>query len=910
MSLLNNDMGLAALLSKVITGPRPPAYDHSGNRAPEAPNTNELRKTAEQTSRNMADNQTVMQTLPDIELSIQILVSSVLSPKDMMTTELTYMPPDGLLPPDVAGSMTTRLKEHFEHDYKIKPLLPVMLRDILAEKGSYVAAVIPENSIDDVINNSRKISLESLSEHLNGDGTMRSWGLLGPTNKPTPSKQQTNPGLSMEWFNTDISTDQVDPRITLEADFKTPVETFLTVTDNAGILKLPEISHRIREQRITNAIKSKALNSLSMEHVSMLATESVKLNDRELTGLLFKDKQYSYTPITAMKTQEQLARRTVGNPLILHLPSDSVIPVYVPGSTDKQIGFFVLLDADGNPLTSNPDVDHYRKLSDRMSGGGNFASAMLNKVSDNMNGFNCANRESLDYSARVYGNMVEQDLLARLRNGAYGNGVAIAKKEEVYRMMFARALAKQHTQMLFMPIELVTYFAFRFSPDGIGKSLLDDMKILSGLRAMVMFANVMAGVKNSIGRTKVVLKVDEDDPDPLKTLERMKHDFLRNRSSNFPIGTNNPSDINDFLVAANIEFTHEGHPGLPDVSVDVSESNSNYTKPDTEMEESLRKQSIMAMGLPPATVDASYEADLATSVVTNNILLSKRVMQIQEMFLPLLNDHLRKVAMNSETLLTDLRKILEDNYEKLAKRMLKKMGQSINGDPKNTANLSKEYVIQQTLHDFIMRFEVSLPRPNSVTLENQMDALEKFTKALDAGLDAYISTNFLTSATMGDMQEHVDNLKEVIKAYYIRRWMAENGCLPELAELTTTDEEGKPVVDIYKAQVDHIAAITKSLTFFMEGITPVKQAANVVNEKLNDNDTTESSSTPTSSDSGGDDTGSGGSDDFGFGMPNMDVEETPAQTPEDGNGDDTDPDADSEEPPGGDSEQPAEGDPA
>ncbi len=79
---------------------------------------------------------------------------------------------------------------------------------------------------------------------------------------------------------------------------------------------------------------------------------------------------------------------------------------------------------------------------------------MINKVKSQMEGFNFMSRESLDYSARVYGDMIQRDRLARLRNGVYGSGVEIARREEVYRVMFARALAKQNSQLLFIPAEL------------------------------------------------------------------------------------------------------------------------------------------------------------------------------------------------------------------------------------------------------------------------------------------------------------------------------------------------------------------------------------------------------------------------------------------------------------------------
>lgn len=748
---VRRDPGLAAIISKLhANAETTTGFDNKGMKNIAAPAFNELRNVADNTARNMMDNQTVMQTLPDVESAIQILVSSVISPKDLMSGELTFSAPLCDLPADISSSLVARLKEHFERDYKIAPLLPRILRDVLAETGSYAVAVIPENSIDEVINGDRHITMESLSKEVNRDGTMRNCNILGPAVRRNPRAERQTPGLSMEAFDDAEMCSEAECMMTLDAEFNQPMDTFIRVSDNPSLLKLPQINQKIRETRILSKIGSKAMESIQY-----------KLNDREMTSAVFKNKHFAYSPVTSLKTQEQLSRRTIGNPLITHFPSDSVLPVFVPNHPEQQIGFFVLIDNDGSPLSSGDDPDHYQQLASRMNSGGSFPSAMLQKVNANMNGFNCNNRGHLDYSARVFGNMVEADILGRLRNGIYGNGVAIAKKEEVYRLMFARALAKQHTQLLFLPIELMTYFAFQFSKEGIGKSRLDNMKILNSLRSMMLFANVMAAIKNSIGRTEVKLKLDEHDPDPQKAIERIRHDLTRARMMQFPVGTNSPMDIVDFIQTANMEFTYEGHPGLPDISIDIQEKQSNNAKPDTDLEESLRKQSIMGWGIAPSTVDATFEAEFATSVVTQNLLLAKQVMQIQDQLHPLLDDHCHKVAMNSQGLLDDLRKIILDNYAKIARRLSRKQQTGLDVPPppldapkKEEAPEGempaqepevqphslvsqapaptiaddvavKEFTVRRILADFVMNFNVTLPRPNSATLENQVLALRE-----------------------------------------------------------------------------------------------------------------------------------------------------------------------------------------
>jgi hypothetical protein len=884
MSLVRQDPGMAATISKLVHGKTPPRYDGTGNMTTDNPSIQALKNVSDNTVQNISDAQTVMQTLPELELAAQILVSSVLSPKDMMTVELVYKAPENLVTPEVNTAMTNRVRQHFEQNYKIKQVLPRLLRDVLFETGSYPVAVIPENTIDDVINGQRKVTMESLTEHFDRDGKIKPLGLLGPVVKNQPQVERLGSSLSFESMQDYRFDTSYDTSMGLQLAFEgQSQQTYTTVTDNFSLLKIPSINQRIREQRImdlTGARGMRALEAYGTEtgnhgmtyNAGQSGVRKEKMNDRELSNLIYRDRNYQYKPITTLKTQEQLNRRAVGSPLIMHLPSEAVIPVFVPGNIEQHVGFFILIDEEGHPIQRIADVDYYQQLNARMNSGGSFPSAMLQKVKANMQGFDNANNAHLDYSARVYGEMIEQDLLARLRNGVYGNGVALAKREEVYRIMFARALAKQHTQLLFMPIEFMTYFALRYNGDGMGKSMLDDLKIINSLRSMLLFANVMAAVKNSMGRTEVKINLDEHDPDPQKTFERVVHEILRSRQQAFPVGTNSPMDIVDWVQRAGFEFVPSGHPGLPDMTIEFGEKNTNYAKVDNELDDDLRKRSIMGLGLTPQSVDAAFEAEFATSVLTNNILLSKRVMNIQEVIEPQLADHIRKVMMNDEELIRDLRAILEANADKVIER-LKARDEAHKDDPTYRSNLGsqpKQLVMQQLLYDFVMGMEVTLPKPNSVTLENQVAALDTYTKTVDAALDAYISSNWFTADVGGDVSNYIATIKEVAKAHFIRKWLGENGVMPELAELTTLDDDGRPLLNLWDSFQDHIGNVTKVLDHFMNGIKPIKDASNLNEKKRQESD--ESSGGAAGGMGGGDmsggmsgDMGGGGDNDFGMG---------------------------------------------
>ena len=105
MDLVKRDPEMAALISKLVTPREPARYDGKGNRQISDPDAYSFRNISDKLSENIRDTEIVMQLLPDMELWSQILISSILSPKDMMTTELNYTPPVDLLPSEVSNSL-------------------------------------------------------------------------------------------------------------------------------------------------------------------------------------------------------------------------------------------------------------------------------------------------------------------------------------------------------------------------------------------------------------------------------------------------------------------------------------------------------------------------------------------------------------------------------------------------------------------------------------------------------------------------------------------------------------------------------------------------------------------------------------------------------------------------------------
>lgn len=832
----------ASVISKLVTDNRNlPEFDSEGNRRIVTPDIGAFNNISNKKIQDINDTDTVMQMLPDLELAEQILVSSILSPKELTTTELTYIPPKNILPSSLANSISAAIKDYFDVNYKIESLMAPMLEDILFNTGSYVTVIIPENAIDELINNQQRISTESLDKVFNNNGQLPNIGLLGNKTGKKPSVKNllySLEGYDKKYRNSDdnqltfskesfsawiednktfkTSTNKKD-EIKVSLDDYTDGEMYLSVTDNFSVLSLPKLEERMRKDAVSNLINKVSYSEESGKNDS--------LTDMQVEDLIFKRINYPGKTIVDVKAEDQGYRKSVGNPLTMHLPSESVIPVYVPGDPSNHIGYFVLLDDLGNPISKESNVDYFDQLGDMTSYNRKcLGSKLLDQSKYNWEGAaDPMNRQRYDMAARAYGSIIERELIPRLKNGIFGKSLDLKGTDEIYRIMLSRALAQQQTQLLFMPTDIVVYMAFKYNDDGIGYSLLDKLKIVNSLRISLMLANTRTAIMNSIPRTKVDITLDEDDPDVMKRREEIVNEIMLLRSNgnnSIPLGVLNPADIATWASQANVEFQFNGAKDMPNMNIDMSEFNTTYPTPDTELEDSLRRRSIMGVGLSPEIVDQSSDVDFATTLVQSNLFMMRRVTKYQHQFIPFLTDYVRKIAKATPSLIIDLENILLPSIDKIIKYLLP------NKEINSVSDKDKALIVKKVINAYLDNFEVSLPKPEVLSINNLKETFSTYRDALEEAINYYLSSDVIQSELVGDLGDSAETIKQVVMAKYLREWMTNNGYLPELNDLITTDEDGLPVYDVYEDAADYTAKITKSIAKAIQAAKPTKETGN------------------------------------------------------------------------------------
>lgn len=856
LSLIRSDPEGVAVMTKLTPDEtRKPRYDRDKNLIIETPDTMSLRDGAEVIMSRKKEARNLMKMLPDLELIKQILVSAILAPKDLIHTELQIDFDTKILEPRLSSLLQQKIEKYLTSTYKIKSLLSKILEDTLFYTGSYPMVVIPENALDDLINHKSNYSMESIRSSIQRDflpnGEMRPLGLLGSPNKRTSLDLSTN--TSFESFIRHRQT--VDPKrdydskvyLTLDGQ---ALDTGVRVTDNHAVLRRPKIEAMITEYsaesilykgegvNFANGVSNESVireNRITLNTENLQRTDSGKetrsadtLTDKDLMDMLYQSRNPTQDVIRVIKTQTQLKRKSAAEPLIMHWPSEAVIPVYVPGDEEHHVGYFCLVDESGHPLTEKS----YRTLSGdlvKQSMNQPFSRSLTDNVAKQMNGscFDCRNPLHMRRMIDTYTDVIEADLMARLRNGIYSSSARLASNQEVFRIMLARSLMGNYTQVLWIPKELMTYFAIEYDDDGVGVSLLHKSSVLGALRSALLFADVRQGLRNAAGQTVVDIKLDEDDIDPLKRIDQAYSAIMRTRQESVPWSVRSPADMSEYVGKYGYIFKYSGHPALPEMEINLTETSSNHVRPDSDLQDRLEKQHSLSFGVPHEMVDKFNEPEHATTVVNNNILMTKRVVQHQEKINPQLTDYCVKILRHSESFISEVTELLTSNFEEIV--LTDKLRDLIEKDPD-----TKQRVVGITIRDLLNSLVIELPKPETVTHQNQMTDLEEYEKSLDKKLEQYFNSDIFKQETFGELANNVELMRAAIKAYYMRKEMDRMGMGTDLNDLFNFNETSENIGQetIYAETSEFVKRSINGLAKFIKEAEEFREASNRAAETL------------------------------------------------------------------------------
>lgn len=798
----NRNKRQLALLGKLVAdNNNPGTYDAEGNRTISRAPVTMASAISNATAQILDDVDSIRQLLPDIEIVDQILISSILSPKDLSLPKLTFSSSVDFESPELSGKLIDVIRRYAEEDFGIAKELPIMLRDMLFKTGSYIHMIVPESSLDKLINQDSTITLESAAPHFSDPKSfkVRPIGILGGFEKET----KENDTFTLESFFEGIA-----PTIRPTKDGFTNTNLTLcstiTLMDNPEAVKIPSLIKRLRSQRVNNALKTQyagVSGAFSLESADgKEKPKKIKLSklgktDQEIERNLSNNRQFTPEQMIEITDIED-ERASRGHPLIMKLSPEAVVPIH--SSPEEHIAYLIIIDQYGNPINTRQATDHYRDLQNNYKADNNLGqsvSGILNELRGNTGGMTGTGIDSFQEATRTFSELFERKLLKSVRKGLGEDGLNIAMTNNMYQVMFSRALKNKHTQILYVPAELMSYMAFYYNNHGVGKSLMESGRVLASMRVLLLVANLMTAVRNSTTETELDIQLDPTDSDPQGSVAMIVETALRMRADNLPLGQGNIGSMIDFLNRAGITAVVSGHPDLPEMKVQKNDKSRSMVRPDTELMEELRKLHLQNFGLSPEQADASKDVNLATSIVQSSLMLSKRVLLLQSEFEPQVADFFKKITRYSETLRTELKDIIQSDGKTKDKRDA-----------------------DQLINKFIDSIKVSLPKPDTVTLEAQLAAFENQVRAWEAGLDAYFSQEWAATVSDPDLVDQIDDIKAALLAHLKRDWLRRNNVMPELDAITEKDLDGKPMFKFGEIHSQHVGALEDMLKDYLDHV--------------------------------------------------------------------------------------------
>jgi len=764
------------------------------------PSTDDFIEVSKYTAMKNESSNTILSMFPDIGLGIEIITSSVLSPNDMINNELLISIKDLPLPMETISAVMKHISDTIDNEYDVSNELDNMLLESYYTKGAYITAVIPEASLDEIINykSYNEVSIESM-------GWDKSINILGDSNNT----------ISLESFKID---DKNYNNVSITNDL-------VTFTDNPNILQYTEL------------VKLKQSNETANLYGD--SNEDLQLDD------IFKSYlEYTHNDvkdIIVVKNDNQTVRQSIGKPLVLPLPTESVIPIHIPGKPSEHLAYFVLLNEHGVPLDNSKtwsESEEQQRLDSLTK------SSLMDRSKNNLSSF-ISKIPTIHEMENIYSDIFNKEITNTLNNSTYGGISEVTNINHIYTTMLYRVLRKQRTRILFLDKSVVSFMAFEYRTNGTGKSQLEKLETLSSLRGIANMTRVMANIKNSIPTTVIDVTLDEKDPDPEKTVEMVIDEVTKSRALQIPVGLRTMNDLVEWGRKVGYVFNFKHDTRLPNMVINYTDVMGEKAEPDVGIDDKYKKDMLNAVGLTPEKIDSAYSGRFATTEILNDILLVKRIIKIQNKFGKLLTNHIKTLLTNDYTFRKEMGDIFKKNMRRV--RIVSKRNDAVVKYEKKFI----DYLVRTT----ISNLEVKLPRPNYEANDNLAKHFSDYKSSVEEYVEIIFSSDALPNTLVGDISEDLDEFKTAITNTVLRKWAVENNYLTEVLDIVSNGKDVKSA--ILEEYGDYSEMMLKTILQFLKKNEKVKKRANKMYGKLEDiQDTTDEFETD-DEDSNRIDTGSG-----------------------------------------------------
>lgn len=662
-----------------------------------------FQKLSKQLASERIENDRIIQMSPEISLAASIMIPSIMAPNDFREDKIPVTCNVDTLSADTNAKLTEMATDYFEDKFHLSTSVPKWIYEAMYRSGAKPLLVVPLTELYKKMTDPSSItgSLGSTESFKLSMEKLDSVSLYGISDNQEDAAKTVSSVESFGVSAIEESLGVIDPKPSARRDSSAAFKKFaadvlsterLSISDNPDSINL---STR-RNKKAADTIKSKT--SAAYRNKSSKKKE-------DTSKIAYKEIPFQTFNIPTVDTDP------VGAPIFMELPTESVIPIYTPGTPSDHLGYFIVLDEYGHPI----NVMDYTKTSYMSAGDSptqtNF-SQMFSAYGYDMTNGNDAQRNQNTVSS-IYQYIVEAHLKSKAEGAGFSN-IDLGSNSSIYRCLFTRYLQQRRTRLLFVPKEFLTYFCFKHSENGTGVSKLDELKFILSLRISLLVSRMLSAFRNALDRKVINLNFSENFVgNPLEVMRTAERESVRKDAITF---SSNPTDIAQQIADKSYTVKVTGIAGLPEFSVgkEADERSSSVAPPDEQLADDIKNMEILGLEVPPAAMNSLNDAEFSRSVATTNIIFSRKLVGYQNLVEHYLDLFIKAHATYDE----EFRKKIQDTIKDSDEDGVSEKGTAI--EKKNKADIDE---VIQSLH-------FTLPSPNIAPDSSQFESLSSMISAL------------------------------------------------------------------------------------------------------------------------------------------------------------------------------------
>ena len=682
-----------------------------------------LESVADDTHTKIEELRNLTIVAPEIKMSKRVIVSTIMSPQDLQTNKINITMNYEGLAPEIKSDLLERLNNFFNNEFHLAQRLYSWLSTAGFEEGAKAMLVLPKHELDvqnavaDVLAAHEDLKqshdrIVSSTEALYIEPPENRRNLIAERLEAEFESSLESLGVD-KWFENHKYTDgSTESNKTVTISSKQDLVKQL-VKGTFKLLKQHDDGSVVVTRDLSHISKGYLNNSDKLKDLLKDAKAQITGFDPEKSG------GFQTTPVRCLTISDNIKVGEDDLPIVLELPSDSVIPVCAPGDNKNHIGYFVLVDENGQPIrgrnnffkTGSTDVTNRLAMSAAQAVYGNATITSFSELTSNP-------EFMFQQMTEVFTVAVNKLLESRLNKDGL-TGLDINMHNAVGKALFSNLLANNRITMIFVPEPMMVYYCFDYRDNGTGKTFLEDIAQMLALRTTLVTARLMAAVENATVRRKIEVDIDDKENNPIQTIQAVVRQALSKYAPSFSTEVQTAAES---MVNRNIQVVPKSMAGTTDnLSVNYEKVYGNAQSPDTDLLDKLNNWIGMGLGgLPASVLNQLSENEFSRSVATTNMYFANTVAGWQLAIKPTNKKFISLYISSNTKLLELIKSIIRKDKD----------GEPENLDENTTDDVENE-ALQRQVNDIIKSLEVDLPPPQMAAKKAHFEEIQSFAEMIE-----------------------------------------------------------------------------------------------------------------------------------------------------------------------------------